>query len=116
MQWIKQHYLVGGLIIGAVVLGAWYGMTSNSAPEPLITTDVIGNSGSPSEDIADRELVESLLTLRAITLSGSIFTDPAFRSLKDFGTPIVAEPVGRPNPFAPIGQGGSPASTSVPRR
>ncbi len=103
MQWIKQHFIIFGIII-LIVGGVFYGMSGGGTQnEPLLTTETI-DGGSPSEETADRELVESLLTLRAITLSGTIFTDPAFKVLQDFGTTIVPEPVGRANPFAPLQQ------------
>lgn len=110
MEWIKQHkMLFAGLVIGVIAVG-WYGLTQNAAPEPLLTT-VTPISGSPTQQTADQELVATLLTLRAVTLSGKIFEDPAFRNLRDFGTTIVAEPVGRPNPFAPLGS--TPSATST---
>lgn len=110
MQWIKQHKMLFlGLVIGVAAV-AWYGLTQNSAPEPLLTTVSPTGSGSPTEGSADQELVATLLALRAVTLSGTIFQDPAFTSLRDFGTTIVAEPVGRPNPFAPLGS--TPSATS----
>jgi hypothetical protein len=115
MHWIKQHTMLFGIIVLVVAAAIWYGMSGGGAqPEQLLTTDVVGDTGSPSEDTADRELVETLLTLRNITLTGKIFSDPAFTSLQDFGTTIVAEPVGRDNPFAPLNARQS--STNAPNR
>lgn len=111
MQWIKEHKLLFIGLVVAVAVVAWYGLTRNPAPEPLLTTVTPTGSGSPTQQSADQELVATLLTLRAVTLSGTIFQDPAFMSLRDFGTTIVAEPVGRPNPFAPLGS--SPSATST---
>ena len=102
MNWIKTHKLLFGGVIVAIVAALWYGLSSNSGPEQILTNDIV-ETGSPTADTADRAVVESLLTLRAITLSGTIFTDQAFTSLRDFGTPITSEPVGRSNPFAPLG-------------
>ncbi|MCE9541619.1 hypothetical protein K8R03_03635 [Candidatus Kaiserbacteria bacterium] len=111
MGLISQHkFAVIGVII-VVAGGIWYGLTQNSAPEALVT-QVSTSSGSPTQDSADQELVATLLTLRAVTLSGTIFQDPAFTALRDFGTTIVSEPVGRQNPFAPLGASGSRTSTS----
>lgn len=98
------------VLVAIIVGGVWYGMSGGGAtPEALLTTDIV-DTGSPSANSEDRELVETLLTLRAITLSGTIFEDPAFRVLQDFGTTIIPEPVGRQNPFAPINRGSAPAS------
>ena len=98
--------------VGARVLGGgvWFGLSQDSDPEPLLTSEIVP-TGSPSTDSADQELVESLLALRAVTLNVSIFDDPAFRSLKDFGTTIVPEPIGRENPFAPLVPGRTPSPT-----
>jgi|SRR3989344_8651532 len=100
MQWIKQHKLVFIIIIVLIVFGVWYGLSQSSAPAPLLTSN--SPSGSPTVDGADRQLVTTLLALRAVTLNGSIFTNPAFVGLQDFSTTIVPEPVGRDNPFAPL--------------
>lgn len=100
MAWITQHKLLFGLIIVLVAGGVWYGLSSGGTPATL-TTQTLG-TGSPTSETADQQLVGSLLALRAVTLNGTIFSDAAFMSLQDFGTTIVPEPVGRPNPFEAI--------------
>ncbi len=113
MDWIKKHIVLFTAIVALVVGGVWYGMSGGGAqPEGLLTTETV-DTGSPSADSEDRELVETLLTLRSITLSGTIFNDPAFKALQDFGTTIIPEPVGRQNPFAPLGRGS--AATGLQR-
>jgi len=90
------------LIIGlAAFVGmvGWYTLRGSSAPDALLVTESVG-SGAPSEK--ERDLVATLLQLRAIGLDGTIFSDPAFQSLVDYGIEIVPEPVGRENPFAPL--------------
>jgi hypothetical protein len=100
MQWIMQHKLMFIIVIVLLALGVWYGLSQSGTPAPLLTSST--PSGSPSTDAANQQLVSTLLTLRAVTLNGTIFTDPAFLSLQDFSTNIVPEPVGRSNPFAPL--------------
>ncbi len=56
---------------------------------------------------ADQDLISLLLELKSITLDESIFSNPSFQSLQDFSQELVPEPVGRINPFAPLGQGQS---------
>ncbi|MEX0652410.1 MAG: hypothetical protein WD153_03050 [Candidatus Paceibacterota bacterium] len=51
----------------------------------------------------DNELLLLLVNLRSITLNDAIFSEPAFKTLIDFGQQLVPEPTGRQNPFAPIG-------------
>ena len=53
----------------------------------------------------ERELLSTLLELRSLQLNEAIFSDPAFRSLRDFGQPLTPQPIGRNNPFAPLGVG-----------
>ncbi|OHB19745.1 MAG: hypothetical protein A2854_03780 [Parcubacteria group bacterium RIFCSPHIGHO2_01_FULL_56_18] len=101
----KVVMLVLGSLLAAVA--AWYLFLRDTTPAPLLTTEDLTTS-----NVADKDVVETLLQLRAITLSGTIFTDPAFVSLRDNGTQIVPEPVGRPNPFLPLG-GSSATSTSA---
>jgi len=100
------------IVLGIVVAAAaWWGLKGGEPSEPLLTTE----SAVDESGIGDKDLVETLLTLRAVSLSGTILSDPAFLSLKDFGTEIVAEPVGRPNPFAPLSPGAvAPAPASAP--
>jgi hypothetical protein len=96
-------------LIGIVLLVAgvfWFSLSGGDESSSLLVTDVVSDGGP------DAELVATLLTLRAVKLDGTIFSDPAFLSLKDFSTSIKAEPVGRPNPFARIGVVGAPAAAT----
>lgn len=107
MQWIKQHFLLFLGVIVVLCAMVFYAMSSSTPPAPILTASA--PTGSPSLDSSDQELVSTLLALRTVTLSGTIFQDPAFTSLMDFSTTIVPEPVGRANPFAPL-----QSSTSSP--
>lgn len=102
------------LILGSVAVAffTWYIFLRDTKAAPLLTTDDLTVSTG-----ADREVVETLLQLRAITLSGTILTDPAFLQLTDTGTQIIPEPVGRINPFLPLGVLGTstPAATTTTR-
>jgi hypothetical protein len=89
--------LIGALILALAGLG-WMFVGGGSAEEEAAITEVRRDDVSPEE----KALVESLLALRAVTLSGTVFADPVFRSLRDFGTEILPEQVGRENPFLPV--------------
>ena len=98
MNFLSHHKTVLLIALGvAVGIGAWWGLSGSAPSNSLITTQ-----GSSGATIADKSLVDTLLQLRSVSLGGSIFSDPAFMTLKDLGTQIVPEPVGRPNPFAPV--------------
>ncbi len=52
---------------------------------------------------AQREILSLLIELRSIDIDDGLFQSNVFRSLKDFGVVLESQPVGRNNPFAPIG-------------
>ncbi len=93
---------------GVVALAGliYWGMTGSSAEAPLLQTENVANA-------SDEDIVSTLLTLRAVSLSGTIFSDPVFMSLKDFGKEIVPEPVGRDNPFAPLPASAQPTAQTT---
>lgn len=90
--------IIATLLIGALIVGgAWYFFFADRRSEELLTT----TSAVEAEKTVEKGIVDTLLTLRAVSLSGTIFSDPAFISLRDFGSEIVPETTGRINPFAP---------------
>ena len=93
-----------------VAIAAWYVLGGGSGDEQLLVTE---NFATPASQ-AEKDLVATLLELRSVTLDGTIFSDPVFKSLKDFGSQIIPEPVGRPNPFAPLSSPSVPKTTSQP--
>lgn len=100
----KQTILIAGLVI-AIALGASFFLANRETPDSPIKTETIAGGGS-----TEKELVATLLALRAVTLDGALFDDGAFLVLTDSSSPILPEPIGRPNPFAPL----SGAATSSP--
>ena len=109
MRSLSQHKLL--VILGVIMAAgfAWYFLLGSSpAPaSPLSATPVNGANAS------DKNIVATLLTLHAVTLDGTIFSNPVFVSLKDFSTAIVPEPVGRPDPFAPFSRENAASATST---
>lgn len=66
--------------------------------EPVLSVQAV--STTPS---VDQDLIAILLQLKSIKLDDAIFSDSAFKSLQDFSQELVQEPIGRNNPFAPLG-------------
>ncbi len=97
MQTLLQHKLTLVVIALLVAGGVWYGMSSTPAVPDLTSTPAAAGASS-----ADQGIVPTLLTLRAVKLDGTIFSNPTFTQLRDFSTDIITEPVGRTNPFAPF--------------
>jgi|JI10StandDraft_1071094.scaffolds.fasta_scaffold30699_2 hypothetical protein len=77
------------------------GSLTSSAED--VDTSLLGEGQS---EVAD-EFLNTLLNLNTITLEGSVFSDPRFTSLVDYTVALTPQPLGRSNPFLPVG------STSV---
>ncbi len=94
LKLIRQNLTLLVAIAVAIAGAVWYGLGDHS-PEPLLATET-------AEGTSDQQLVSTLLALRTVSLDGTIFVNPGFMALRDFGSQIVPEPVGRANPFAPL--------------
>ena len=96
------------VVIGVVVaaLGLMYYFYSRGSSGELLTAE---SQTSP----VSQEILAILGNLRTIRLDNSVFADPLFLSLSDFGVTIPPAAAGRRNPFAPVGTDGTPASTST---
>jgi hypothetical protein len=68
----------------------------------FLKTEVLPESVSSTQ--VGEQLLQVSANLSQTTLDRSLFTQPGFRLLSDFSTPIVEQPLGRPNPFAVIGR------------
>jgi hypothetical protein len=106
MSLISQHKIISGIVLLLLIFAAWWEFTGNSSSQPVLTTSGIATSTQ------DAQLVSTLLQLQAVSLNGTILSDPGFLSLQDFTTQVVSEPLGRPNPFAPISAGALVTGTS----
>lgn len=105
MGFIKNNkgFLGGALLIG-ILFYVYFNYFRGDSTEALLTTS--------ADSIASPDLLATLSHLHTITLNSSIFSDPVFLSLTDFGVEIPPQNVGRPNPFAPIGSSARATSTS----
>lgn len=105
MNFIFQNkILAAGVLVILLSLGYYlFFMQDSSAPLTTVET---------TESPVTQELLATLANLRKIELNKSIFTDPVFVSLNDFGVVIPKEPIGRRNPFLPF-TGVSQPNTSL---
>ena len=105
--------LVAILILALIGVGYWYstsGASSTSSNSPLQSSAPTGGTSAasaidPQDAALGDKFLALLLNMRTIKLDPTLFSDPAFSSLRDFTTdlPPEADP-GRVNPFAPLGQ------------
>lgn len=99
---------MGTLVAFLLIAGgfAYYLLTDN--PEDTVVITRV--DASPLEATLGRTLLSTLVRLKSTTIDMSVFSDPVFTSLHDFGVIIASQPVGRRNPFAPLGAGVSGAT------
>ncbi len=90
--------IILGVVIIAVVFVLYRALTGGEEA-PALSSET--PSGLPPEQGGD--LLALLLQLKSITLADDVFSDAAFQSLQDFTVKLTPEPIGRRNPFAPIG-------------
>lgn len=95
MDFIKKYATVIAFVAIVAVLYGGYVFFFAESDESVVTVTQTGAS-------PDQDLIALLFELKQIRLDSSLFDDPLFKALKDFGQELVAEPVGRANPFAPL--------------
>ena len=106
MDFLKQNKMmvlgVIALLIAGYVYFAYF--SGGSPPATLSSTD--------ANVALSQNLLVTLQNLHTIKLDDSIFSDPAFQSLTDFGVTIPPENIGKRNPFLSLGAS-SAASAST---
>lgn len=103
----NKYKILGGLLL--VVGGWWYYTTfvaGSAGSSDLLT------SSSADAPLEGAKLVSALGQLQGVKLDDAIFKNPVFHTLVDFGIEIPPQPIGRPNPFAPL-PGGSGGGSSI---
>ena len=104
MGFLKKYKTIFIIVIVVIAGGIAYNTLFKSDNENLLTSDIgILSSEESAAAVAENDLLNLLLDIRSIKLDGNIFSKETFKSLEDFGQEIIPEPVGRENPFAPIG-------------
>lgn len=100
--------LIFVLVFGVV---GYLFLNRQKAPESNLKSEVSAVTGGGARDSAaqsdalnqtNKQFLDNLTNLKAITLDDSIFKEAAFIGLTDFGLKLVPEPKGRDNPFAPL--------------
>lgn len=97
--------------IGVVLILVYvFLIKGNSSTDQASLTSTTGNGVVPVSGPVDensqiaQDFLTLLLNVKGITLNDSIFSDDAFKSLKDSSIELTPDGTeGRPNPFAPIG-------------
>lgn len=107
----KKTLIVIILFIVAFVV---YALTQNGSKsatgvkKQTVASGAVSTSGSvqPVLDGPGKEFVAQLLAIQNINFALDLFSDPVFQGLQDWSREIQQQEVGRPNPFAPLGDEG----------
>ena len=100
----KVLMLIAGFAIIAAALLIFGGSASpSSSSSPAAPYLSVAPSADANADVAlGGDLLAALALLRTIQLDTSVFANPIFKSLSDWGKKIAPQPAGRRNPFAPV--------------
>jgi predicted RND superfamily exporter protein len=103
------------IILLAVLLGYSFisGGSQTSNADPLL----VSSNTNTQARIVGNEIISALNQIQTLNLSKDIFEDKVFLSLVDRSEEIAPEPVGKTNPFSPIGSSAvqAPRATTTPR-
>ena len=92
----KWIIIAAVLIISFIIYSTFF---TGSREDDLLTSSVQQSSA----EIVGSEIINALNQIESLKLDRDIFDDPVYRSLKDKSQDIAPEPIGKPNPFSPIG-------------
>lgn len=108
MDFLKNNKILTGVLVLAVFGVLYFALYSYQSTPALTASDQV----SP----VSQQLLVTLSNLHTIRLDGSIFADPAFQSLTDFGVVIPSQPAGRRNPFLPANASANTAPNTTSGR
>jgi hypothetical protein len=100
--------IIKKIIIIAVVLGVLYLAYSMFFKKSDTDTLISGADGlGTRRNLADtqvlgNQITQALIQIESLNLDKSVFSNPIYLSLIDKSEPIIPEPIGRRNPFAPL--------------
>ncbi len=89
------------IVILALLVYFYYKGSSNVNPESSVSVEIASQS---AEARASTERVIQLLNIiNSLKIDTKFFEGSVYKSLVDYTIPVQPQPIGRTNPFAPIG-------------
>jgi hypothetical protein len=90
------------IILVIIVLGlvAYSFLKPSPTAESLLAT----TQRQDSAQVLGDEITSAISQINSLKLDRAVLDDPIVKNLIDHSKPILPEPVGRKNPFAPIGK------------
>jgi hypothetical protein len=95
---------------GYMVFGGAQKVTPAATGTPLTSSAAAGGAAAGA---SANEFTSLLSNVNSITIDTSIFTNPAYKMLRDYPVDLGTDTVGRANPFAPVGTDVSVAQVTL---
>jgi hypothetical protein len=76
------------------------------------STSLLKKELPTSTDVLGADIIRAINQISSLELKRDVFNDPIFKTLVDRSEDLKPEPVGRLNPFAPIGSNASSTSAT----
>lgn len=105
------------IIAFAILIWIFSSMGGSSAPQPAGTNGLSTSLGSNSSAMGTPtsgggEFASLLSSINSISIDDSVFSNPAFKALRDHPINVGTDIIGRSNPFAPVGTDGADLSSA----
>lgn len=107
----KTLLMLSAVLILVLIGAAAYFFIGGAEETPALTAS--GPATASAEEAVSREFLATLLKFQRLRVDTKIFEDPVFAGLQDKTTDLGSEPVGRDNPFAPLGEGNRSSTTTA---
>jgi hypothetical protein len=91
-----------GIIIVVVLVGGWYFYSKGRSGSS--TSQLIPSTPNDANATVGANVLNVLNSVSSIKIDASFFQTTAYQSLVDYSITVPPQAVGRPNPFAPVGQ------------
>lgn len=99
----NKNIIVIGIVILLIGIAGYMYVTRDQSVSQTLTVASAGSVVTP----VDSDLLSALNSLKKLKLDDSIFKNPVWLSLVDFGKVLAPQEKFRPNPFAPLTAGTS---------
>ena len=95
----QNNKLYAILLVVIIIAFAWYFFFREKPSQDLALLEL--ESGPSSATTF--EILSTLNQVRNLKIDSEFFRSQAYQSLVDYNVEIIPQPIGRQNPFAPIG-------------
>jgi hypothetical protein len=91
----KMPYIIIGIVVAVAVLVYFYWAGSSTPSSETLEETSNGQ-------VVGAKVFVLLNEINYLKIDSTFFTDPSYKTLRDYSVPIPTLPIGRPNPFAPL--------------